>query len=64
MVIMPDYLHCIWTLPPKDADLLRRKHDIIARFAGQIARVERFSEAKGGMRFAFPPYGPTALMGV
>jgi len=43
MVILPDHLHCIWTLPYGDADFSTRWHDI---------------NAKGGMRFAFPPYGP------
>jgi len=58
MVILPDHLHCIWTLPSGDADFSTRWHDLKARFAAQIPRGERLSDAKGGMRFAFPPYGP------
>jgi hypothetical protein len=49
MIILPDHLHCTWTPPSEDADFLRRRHDIKAQFA----------VSKGGMRFAFPPYGPT-----
>jgi putative transposase len=33
MVILPDQLHCIWTLPIGDADFSTRWHDIKARFA-------------------------------
>jgi putative transposase len=58
MVILPHHLHCIWTLPSGDADFSTRWHDIKARFAAQIPRGGRLLDAKGGMRFAFPPYGP------
>jgi hypothetical protein len=58
MVILPDYLHCIWTLPSKGADFFGRRYDIKARFAAQIPGGERLLKAKGGMRLAFPPYGP------
>jgi putative transposase len=43
IVILPDYLHCIWTLPSGDADFSTRWHDIKARFAAQISRGERLS---------------------
>jgi putative transposase len=43
IVILPDHLHCIWTLPPGDADFSSRWHDIKARFAAQIPRGERLS---------------------
>jgi putative transposase len=43
IVILPDHLHCIWTLPPGDADFSTRWHDIKARFAAQIPRKERLS---------------------
>jgi hypothetical protein len=51
-------LQCIWTLPSEEVDFLSQGDDIKAGFAAQILRVERILEAKGGMRFAFPPYGP------
>jgi putative transposase len=56
IIILPDPLHCICPLPSCDADFSTRWHDIKARFAPRIPGVERFSDAKGGMRFAFPPY--------
>ena len=43
IVILPDHLHCIWTLPPGDADFSTRWQDIKARFAAQISRGERLS---------------------
>jgi putative transposase len=43
IVILPDHLHCIWTLPPGDADFSTRWHDIKARFAAQIPKGERLS---------------------
>ena len=43
IVILPDHLHCIWTLPPGDADFSTRWHDIKARFAAQIPPGERLS---------------------
>ncbi len=43
IVILPDHLHCIWTLPSGDADFSTRWHDIKARFAAQIPREERLS---------------------
>jgi putative transposase len=33
IVILPDHLHCIWTLPAGEADFSTRWHDIKARFA-------------------------------
>ncbi|MGD0216520.1 MAG: transposase [Desulfobaccales bacterium] len=43
IVILPDHLHCIWTLPSGDADFSARWHDIKARFAAQISGGERLS---------------------
>lgn len=34
MVVLPDHLHCIWTLPPGDADYALRWRDIKSRFRG------------------------------
>ena len=42
MVILPDHLHAIWTLPPDDSDFSERWRRIKARFSNQInARVPR-----------------------
>jgi putative transposase len=46
IVILPDHLHCIWTLPPGDADFSTRWHDIKARFAAKIPRGEKLSERR------------------
>jgi len=43
IVILPDHLHCIWTLPSGEADFSTRWHDIKARFAAQIPKRERLS---------------------
>jgi len=43
IVILPDHLHCIWTLPSGDADFSTRWQDIKARFAAQLSRGERLS---------------------
>jgi putative transposase len=43
IVILPDHLHCIWTLPAGHADFSTRWHDIKARFAAQISAGERLS---------------------
>jgi putative transposase len=46
IVVLPDHLHCIWTLPSDDADFSTRWHDIKARFAAKIPRGERLSERR------------------
>ncbi|MDI6854125.1 MAG: transposase [Deltaproteobacteria bacterium] len=46
IVILPDHLHCIWTLPPGDADFSTRWHDIKARFAAKIPPGEQLSERR------------------
>jgi putative transposase len=43
IVILPDHLHCIWTLPPGDSDFSTRWHDIKSRFAAKISHGERRS---------------------
>lgn len=35
MVVMPDHLHCIWTLPPNDGDFATRWRLIKTRFTKQ-----------------------------
>ena len=46
MVVLPDHLHCIWTLPPGDADFSARWHDIKSRFSARIPREEWLSERR------------------
>ncbi len=43
IVVLPDHLHCIWTLPPGDADFSARWHHIKGRFSRSIAQGERLS---------------------
>ncbi|HET9835906.1 MAG TPA: transposase [Rhodanobacteraceae bacterium] len=43
IVVLPDHLHCIWTLPPGDADFPARWHAIKAAFSRSIPRGERLS---------------------
>lgn len=46
IVILPDHLHCIRTLPPDDADFSSRWHAIKAGFAAAIEPGERLSERR------------------
>jgi len=43
IVVLPDHLHCVWTLPPGDGDFSTRWHDIKARFLARIPQGERLS---------------------
>ena len=43
IVVLPDHLHCIWTLPPGDSDFSTRWHDIKARFSARMSHGERRS---------------------
>jgi putative transposase len=42
-VVLPDHLHCIWTLPPGDTDFTNRWRLIKAGFARQIPKIEQRS---------------------
>ncbi|HET9818829.1 MAG TPA: transposase [Rhodanobacteraceae bacterium] len=42
-VILPDHLHCIWTLPPDDADFSMRWHAIKSAFSRSLPKGERLS---------------------
>jgi putative transposase len=44
IVVLPDHLHCIWTLPPDDADYSTRWRLLKASFARAIAPGERLSD--------------------
>lgn len=46
MVVMPEHLHCIWTLPPDDADYSTRWKMIKARFSREIPKVEKRSKSR------------------
>jgi putative transposase len=42
-VILPDHLHCLWTLPASDADFSTRWHAIKAAFSRSFPKEERLS---------------------
>lgn len=46
MVILPEHLHCVWTLPAGDADYKTRWALIKAGFSRQISTGERLSESR------------------
>ena len=46
IVILPDHLHCVWTLPEGDADFSARWHDIKARFSAGIPKEELLSQRR------------------
>ena len=43
IVVLPDHLHCLWTLPPDDADFSSRWQAIKASFSRGIKSGERLS---------------------
>ena len=46
VVIMPDHLHCIWTLPPDDADFSTRWNLLKGHFSRAIDKGERVSKSR------------------
>jgi putative transposase len=46
IVVMPDHLHCIWTLPPDDADFSSRWQAIKASFSRGVPFSEHLSERR------------------
>jgi putative transposase len=46
IVILPDHLHCIWTLPTGDADFSTRWSLIKAGFSRHIEKGERVSDSR------------------
>ena len=46
IVILPDHLHCIWTMPPDDCDFSTRWRLIKSAFSGTIEQGERLSRRR------------------
>ena len=46
IVVLPDHLHCLWTLPPDDADYSTRWRLIKTSFARTLAPGERLSDRR------------------
>jgi putative transposase len=45
-VVLPDHLHCVWTLPPDDADFSTRWRLIKSGFARALPATERLSAVR------------------
>jgi putative transposase len=45
-VVLPDHMHCVWTLPPGDDDFSNRWKSIKIRFVQAIPRTERRSSVR------------------
>jgi len=43
IVVLPDHLHCIWTLPTGDSDFSSRWHEIKACFSARLPKREALS---------------------
>jgi putative transposase len=50
VVIMPDHLHCIWTLPPGDADFSTRWGLLKGHFSRALPTGERASQSRAKRR--------------
>jgi putative transposase len=50
VVIMPDHLHCMWTLPPGDADFSTRWNLLKGHFSRVITKGERISQSRSKRR--------------
>jgi len=48
VVVLPDHMHCIWTLPPGDADFSTRWNSVKGHFSR--AKGERISDSRGKRR--------------
>ena len=46
VVILPDHLHCIWTLPPEDADFSVRWRLLKGYFSRGIPKAEHISQSR------------------
>ena len=46
VVILPDHLHCIWTLPPEDGDFSIRWNLLKGYFSRSIPEGERISQSR------------------
>jgi putative transposase len=46
VVILPDHIHCIWTLPPNDADFSKRWNLLKGHFSRAIAKGEPISSSR------------------
>jgi len=52
VVVLPDHIHAVWTLPPGDADFSLRWRLIKSRFAQALAKQERTSNVRRARHLA------------
>ncbi|MEO0669202.1 MAG: hypothetical protein AAFZ99_14920 [Pseudomonadota bacterium] len=65
IVVLPDHLHAVWTLPPGDADFSSRWRKIKARFSRSVGQTQRAVGARcanarrvcGNAGFGTMPFG-------
>ena len=50
VVVLPDHLHCIWTLPPHDSDFPKRWNMLKGDFSRNIEKNERISSSRNSRR--------------
>jgi len=50
VVVLPDHLHCLWSLPPNDADNATRWRHIKTLFSQRIPAIERRSARRVGRK--------------
>jgi putative transposase len=46
VVVVPGHLHCVWTLPPGDADFSARRNLLKGHFSRSVAKGERISRSR------------------
>ena len=61
VVVLPDHIHAVWTLPPGDADFSLRWQLIKSRFAQALPKRERLSDVQGTRRAR---YLAAAILGI
>jgi len=64
-VVLPDHLHCVWTLPPADDDFSNRWKAIKIRFVQALPRTEPRSTvrmAKGKRAYGSGASGSTSFV--
>jgi putative transposase len=50
VVVLPDHLHCVWTLPPGDADFGKRWNVLKGYFSRAVEKGERISQSRASRR--------------
>lgn len=45
-VVLPEHMHCIWTLPPADADFSKRWKEIKREFSKSLPKLESISDKR------------------